>query len=201
MSDVESFVRFCESDFGAAVMDREAAYLKQYVRPDDRILDIGAGIGSVEERFPNYEMVGLDVETEFIRTARSRADAPFIVGDARTLPIGDDLVDAVFSVSTLEFIPEIDAVLSEAIRVLRPDGTMVALVLNTISEYVRLNLERDGSYFQRMVHRDTAKLAATVEKYIDAHSEYILGIDDPVVFETDDPTEAALLAISGSPAQ
>lgn len=47
MSDVERFIRFCESDFGTAVMDREAASLKQFVDPEDRILDVGAGIGSV----------------------------------------------------------------------------------------------------------------------------------------------------------
>ena len=36
MSDVECFIRFCESDFGTAVMDREATYLRQFVTPVDR---------------------------------------------------------------------------------------------------------------------------------------------------------------------
>jgi hypothetical protein len=31
MSDVESFVRFCESEFGSAVMDREATYIKRRI--------------------------------------------------------------------------------------------------------------------------------------------------------------------------
>ena len=201
MSDVESFVRFCESDFGTAVMDHEAAYLKRFVTPDDRILDIGAGIGSLEERFPDHDIIGLDVSPEMIRTARSRVDASFLVGDARSLPVGDDLVDAVFSVATLEFIPEIDMVLNEAARVLASDGTLVALLLNTASEYVQSNLEREGSYFQRMEHRETTELATVVEKYIDGTREYTLGIADEGVFETSDPTVAAVLAVSGSPVQ
>lgn len=49
MSGVESFVRLCESEFGTAVMDREAAYIERFLDPGDRILDVGAGIGSVEE--------------------------------------------------------------------------------------------------------------------------------------------------------
>ncbi|MCU4751358.1 class I SAM-dependent methyltransferase [Halobacteria archaeon AArc-curdl1] len=201
MSNVESFVRFCESDFGTAVMDHEAAYLKQFVTPDDRILDIGAGIGSIEERFPNHEIIGIDLSPKMIRTARSRVDASFLVGDARSLPVGDDHVDAVFFVATLEFIPEIDMVLNEATRVLSPDGTLVAILLNTESEYVQSNLEREGSYFQRMEHQETAKLATAVEKCIDGTREYTLGIADEAVYETNDPTEAAVLAISGSPTQ
>lgn len=201
MSDVESFVRFCESDFGTAVMDHEAAYLKQFVPPEDRILDIGAGIGSIEERFPDHEIIGIDVSPEMIRTARSRVDASFLVGDARSLPCGDNLVDAVFFVTTLEFTPEIDMVLNEATRVLAPDGILVALLLNTESEYVQSNLEREGSYFQRMEHRETKKLASVVEKYVTGTREYTLGIADEDVFETNDPTEAAVLAISGSPVQ
>ena len=201
MSDVESFIRFCESDFGTAVMDREDAYLKQFVTPDDRILDVGAGIGSIEARFADHDIVGLDMVTEMVRTARSRVDAPFIVGDARSLPIGDELVDAVFFVSTLEFIPDVEAVLEETVRVLCPDGTLVALLLNTASEYVQVNLEREGSYFQRMVHRDTAELASTIETYVDGNREFLLGIDGQDVFETSDPAEAALLAVSGSPAK
>ena len=201
MSDVESFIRFCESDFGTAVMDREAAYLKPFVDPGDRILDVGAGIGSIEARFQGYEIVGLDVAAEMVRTARSRVDAPFLVGDALSLPIGNEVVDAVFFVSTLEFIPEVEAVLDEANRVLRPDGTLVALILNTASGYVQANLERDGSYVQRMVHRDTAKLATTIETYVDGRREFILGIDDRNVFETCDPEEAAILAVSGTPAR
>lgn len=48
-----------------------------------------------------------------IRTARSRADPPFLVGDATTLPFGDDVVDATVFVATLECIFEIDTALAE----------------------------------------------------------------------------------------
>ena len=201
MSDVDRFVRFCESDFGAAVMDREAAYLEGFVNPADRILDIGSGIGSIEERFPDHEIIGLDASAAMVRTARDRVDAPFIVGDARSLPIGDGRVDAVFLVSTLEFIPEIDTVLEETVRILRHEGTFVALILNTESAYVQSNLERAGSYFQRMVHRDTDALASRIGEYIDTHSEYAIGIEEPRVFETNERSEAAVLAVSGSPRQ
>ena len=199
MSDVESFVRFCESEFGSAVMDREAAYIKQRVDPDDRILDVGCGIGSLEERFTDYDIVGIDISEAMVRTARQRTPAPFLVGDARTLPVRTDAVDAVVFVATLKFISEIDAVLTEATRVLRPDGRIVALILNTRSEYVQSNLQREGSYFQQMVHRDSEALADRVLDTIDGTREYFLGIADETVVESSDPTTAAVTAVVGAP--
>ena len=62
-------------------------------------------------------------------------------------------------------------------------------------------MEREGSYFQRMEHRETTELVTVVEKYIDGTREYTLGIADEAVFEANDPTEAAVLTVSGSPVQ
>jgi ubiquinone/menaquinone biosynthesis C-methylase UbiE len=198
MSDAESFIRFCESEFGTAVMDREAAYVKQHVDTDDRVLDVGCGIGSLEERFPDHEMIGVDRSEAMIQAAQDRVSAPFVLGDATALPIATASVDAVVSVSTLEFIPDIDAVLAEATRVLAPGGTLVALMLNTRSEYVQSNLQREGSYFQRMVHRDSEALADTILEYIEGDQEFFLGISDEQVFESTDPSKAAISAVVGT---
>jgi len=199
MSDVESFIRFCESEFGMAVMDREAAYVKQHVGADDRILDVGCGIGSLEERFPDYQLIGVDRSGAMIQAARDRVSAPLVLGDATALPLATASVDAVVFVSTLEFIPDIDAVLVEATRVLAPDGTLVALVLNTRSEYVHSNLQRDGSYFQRMVHRDTEALVDTILGYVEGEQEFFLRISDEHVFESTEPSNAAIAAVVGTP--
>lgn len=199
MSTVESFVRFCESEFGTAVMDREAAYIRDHVATDDLILDVGCGIGSIEERLPDHDIVGVDRSKAMIRTARDRASSPFVIGDATMLPITSASVDVVCFVATLEFIPDINAALGEATRVLRPDGTLIALVLNTRSAYVQTNLEREGSHFQRMVHRNTAALERTIRTYVDGETESVLGITDKTVSLATDPETAAVIAIAGTP--
>jgi ubiquinone/menaquinone biosynthesis C-methylase UbiE len=199
MSDVESFVRFCESEFGTAVMDREADYVKQHVTPDDRILDVGCGIGSLEERFAGYAITGLDRSKAMIRTARQRAPGQFLVGDARALPIRTGAFDAVVFVATLEFVPDVESVLAEAIRVLDSDGTFVGLVLNTKSEYVHSNLQREGSYFQRMIHRDSDALVERVRNYVVGTKEYFFGIDGETVVESSDPATATVTAVVGTP--
>lgn len=199
MSDVESFVRFCESEFGSEVMDREAAYVKQHVDTDDRILDVGCGIGSLEERFTGQDIFGIDRSGAMVRRARQRAPGQFLVGDARELPIQPSTVDIVVFVATLEFIPESSVVSDEAIRVVRPGGTVIALILNTRSTYVQSHLQRKGSYFQRMVHRDSEAVARQLLSRIDGTKEYLLGIDEKTIIDSSDPTCAAITAVVGTP--
>ncbi|OYR40591.1 SAM-dependent methyltransferase [Halorubrum sp. Ib24] len=199
MSDVRSFVRFCETEFGTAVMDREAAYIRQHVTEDDRILNVGCGIGSLEERLLNYEIIGLDRSEDMVQAARDRVAAPIVLGDATALPIATASVGTVVFVSTLEFIPEVDSALAEATRVLASEGALVALVLNTRSEYVQSNLQREGSYLRRMIHRGSETLTQTILEHVDGEQGFFLGISDEEVFESSDPTTAAISAIVGTP--
>jgi ubiquinone/menaquinone biosynthesis C-methylase UbiE len=199
MSDVESFVRFCGSDFGDAVMAREATHLSEPFEQNDRVLDLGAGIGSIQKRLPGHDIVGLEISEGMVQTVRSRVDGRFVLGDARTLPITTDALGAVFFVATLEFIREVETGLSEAVRVFKPDGVLAALVSNTRSNHVRSSLKREDSHFQQIVHRDTEELASTIDRYVDTDREYFLGIRDRAVFETADPERAAILAVRGQP--
>ncbi|OYR55599.1 SAM-dependent methyltransferase [Halorubrum sp. Ea1] len=199
MSDVRSFVRFCETEFGTAVMDREAAYIRQHVTEDDRILNVGCGIGSLEERLLNYEIIGLDRSEDMVQAARDRVAAPIVLGDATALPIATASVGTVVFVSTLEFIPEVDSALAEATRVLASEGALVALVLNTRSEYVQSNLQREGSYLPRMIHRGSETLTQTILEHVDGEQGFFLRISDEEVFESSDPTTAAISAIVGTP--
>ena len=198
MSTVDSFVEFCESDFGSQIMDREAAYVADRLDDGDLVLNIGCGIGSLEARL-EHNIAGIDLSEPMIRAAQRRVDAPFILGDARKLPVQEGSVDAVVFVATLEFIEEIHSVLEEAKRILRPDGKIIALLMNTQSAYIQANLEREGSYFQQMVHRDSETLAEVIQEYITGRAEYFLGIDPEQrsVFSSDRPHEAAVLAVTG----
>lgn len=104
-----------------------------------------------------------------------------------------------FFVATPEFIPEVETAVSEAVRVLRPVGKLVASVLNTMSSYVESNLQREGSYFQQMVHGDAMELVSLVEGSVRGEREYFLGIRDQTLFESNDSLEAAVLPIAGNP--
>ena len=202
MSYADEFVQFYEGDLGRVAMDREAAYVEQFVEQDDRLLNVGAGVGEMERRFTDHCVVGLDASESMLSTAVDRTDAPLVLGDARSLPFPAETFDVVSFVATLEFVPEAETAVSEACRVLASDGTLVVELMNTQSAYVQANFEMEGSYFQKMVHRDSMELADLVTSHLDdAQIGYFLGIGDGEIYETDSPDEAAVLGVSGTPAR
>jgi 2-polyprenyl-6-hydroxyphenyl methylase / 3-demethylubiquinone-9 3-methyltransferase len=63
-------------------------------------------------------------------TAGSGLSVAYEVGDARQLPYPDGTFDAVYAADTLEITDDLDGVLREAARVLRPHG---ALLYDTVN--------------------------------------------------------------------
>ncbi|PWJ18171.1 methyltransferase domain-containing protein [Jannaschia seohaensis] len=99
---------------------------------DGRGLEIGSGTGHVAadllETTPLGEVVGLDPSPVLLNRARAqfggREGLDFVAGDARACDLPDRSFDAVIFHTTLCHIPEPEAALSEAFRLLRPSGTL-----------------------------------------------------------------------------
>lgn len=92
-----------------------------------RWLDLGCGTGffsrMLASRFPAGNGVALDIAEGMLRHARPQGGASaFVAGDAECLPLGDASFDLIFSSLALQWCDDLDAVLGEAERVLRPGG-------------------------------------------------------------------------------
>ena len=97
-----------------------------------RILDLGTGTGgalaALATRFPDAEIVGLDLTPAMLWRAADRPapssgqPALLVCGDAARLPFADQSVDLVFSSFAIHWSPALDAVLAEVRRVLRHPG-------------------------------------------------------------------------------
>jgi SAM-dependent methyltransferase len=105
------------------------------VGPGMRVLDLGSGAGDVallagELVGPGGEIVGVELDTALIDTARARADAlgydhvHFVAGDARALPVAGPF-DAVISRFFLVFHADPATLLREVARHLRPGGLVI----------------------------------------------------------------------------
>ncbi len=88
------------------------------------VLDLGCGDGHFASMaFEGPVLVGLDPQEELVREAQQRGVYRYpLVGSATSLPFPDNFFGAVVANCVVEHIPDIEAVLREVARVLRPGG-------------------------------------------------------------------------------
>jgi len=196
--DVEKYVLFCDSEFGKTIMKKEAEYIYNELSKYGKILDIGCGIGSFEKNLPSLNIIGLDVSEEMLEEARKKSNKTFIQGNVEELLFQDSIFDAVFTVTTLEFLDDYKKAVTEIARVTKPQGKIVVMVLNTKSEYFRENVKRPGDYFQKIKHTNTKEIRDYASRfYVISKEELFLGIQGQRVFETDDENLASLYVLVG----
>jgi ubiquinone/menaquinone biosynthesis C-methylase UbiE len=101
--------------------------------PMGRGIDLGCGEGKLTAMLlgciGNRDLVGIDTDPQEVEEARRRQIyAALHVCDAAQIPEPDASFDFAISNSVLEHIPELDPVLAEMARVLRPNGVFLITV-------------------------------------------------------------------------
>jgi SAM-dependent methyltransferase len=105
-------------------------HLREFVRSlgsVERALDLGCGDGRLTGELDAGELTAADVSSVALERARRR-----LPGHARVvelepdaaLPFGDGAFDLVLCAETIEHVRDVQLLLSEARRVLRPGGTL-----------------------------------------------------------------------------
>jgi 2-polyprenyl-3-methyl-5-hydroxy-6-metoxy-1,4-benzoquinol methylase len=134
-----------------------APLLIEVLRPrhGDTYLDLGCGEGRVMRAISSHGATvhGLDVNPDLARRAQHS-----VVADLTAIPMRSDAYDGVYSVLTLEHVPDHERFFTEAARVTKPGGVL-ALVTNhpvwTAPESTPISdadgeiLWRPGEYFTK----------------------------------------------------
>lgn len=92
------------------------------------VLEIGVGTGVVSKGLQELgrAVIGVDIGFEMAKRARERIGARVTVGDAEDLPVLPSSIDDAYSVWVLQLV-DVDAVLHEVARILRPRGRYIVL--------------------------------------------------------------------------
>ena len=101
------------------------------------IIDIGCGGGLMAEEIARLgaAVIGIDPSAASISTARAHAagsglDIDYRVGSGERLPAGDGCAEVVYCVDVLEHVADLDAVIGETARVLKPGGLYLFDTIN-----------------------------------------------------------------------
>jgi ubiquinone/menaquinone biosynthesis C-methylase UbiE len=94
-------------------------FVRAHGLQDKRILEIGSGIGDLQDIVADY--TALDIAAEVGRFYHK----PFVVGSATALPFKDNSFDAIWTFGTLQSVPNPEQALREMRRVLKPGGLLL----------------------------------------------------------------------------
>jgi 2-polyprenyl-6-hydroxyphenyl methylase/3-demethylubiquinone-9 3-methyltransferase len=108
-----------------------ATLIPRASRPGSLLVDIGCGAGVLAPHVAHlgHRHLGVDVVPGSAALARERG-ITVVLGDARGIPLSDGCADVVVAGEVLEHVPDLDRVVAEVTRILRPGGT---LVIDTIA--------------------------------------------------------------------
>ena len=107
-----------------------AAYrLAAPLLPPGRVLDLGCGIGHSYRQLAPRVSVGVDVDAD----ALAGQERETVAADMRRLPFAAATFASVISVQSLEHVPDPDAVMEEARRVLARPGRAVFVTPNRLT--------------------------------------------------------------------
>ncbi|MFC7185672.1 class I SAM-dependent methyltransferase [Halorubrum yunnanense] len=102
-----------------------AAGLDHATRSIDRLLDVGGGSGRAAAALTGPERTVVDVSLGMLGRARDERGLSGVAGDAGRLPFRDVSVDAITVVDAFHHLPDQEAAIREAGRVLAPGGALV----------------------------------------------------------------------------
>lgn len=159
--------------------------------PAGSMLELGCGTGHWTKFFieKGFKLTGVDVSEAMLNIAKGKnLEARFCVGNAEELLFQDKVFDLVTSITMLEFVYDVDQVIKEAFRVLKPSGYLLLGCLNKNAVLARNKKQsptfKNARFLDRQALEKKLKPYGTPKfnsgVYLDENYEFIENLEDEV---------------------
>ena len=196
--NIDRYMRSCRTEFWQGVFRIELEYILQHLVKGEEVLSVGCGPAIIESALSEcgFTITGLDVSQEALDCAPDSVRT--VAARAEDMPFPASSFDAVIYVASLQFIENYRKAIEETTRVLRPEGTLLAMLLNPESDFFKKKLRDPNSYVRKIRHTDLVEIEKVIAENYGVHGEYLLGVKGDAIFESRDVPDAALYIIRGS---
>ena len=177
-----------DTEFGDDLPAYTAAVTAAAIKRGGVALDLGCGTGRAlgplrQAVGPDGSVLALDLTPEMLTAARPAsvaARAALVLADARSLPLADAAVDAIFAAGLVNHLPDPVAGLRELARVTRRDGLLVLFHPTgraALAARHGRDLSPDEALAESVLRRSTAATGWKLTAYDDAaHRFFALAV-------------------------
>ena len=136
----KNYDRYYQTGIGKSVDKIEKMLVRRCLNQifSCEMLELGCGTGHWTRFFceEGFQVTAIDESGAMLEHARMKniPNADFLKADAASLPFEDQRFSVISSVTMFEFVENIDCILDEIDRLLKPGGYLVAGWLNALSE-------------------------------------------------------------------
>ncbi|GAG46274.1 unnamed protein product, partial [marine sediment metagenome] len=176
MVDMEKYLQSCKTEFWKKIFEAELNYILQELKGTKEVLSVGCGPAIIEKGLAEhgFNVTGLDISKEALDEAPDSIRT--VAGSAENMDFADCSFDAVIYVASIQFIEKYKEAITEAARVLRSGGKLLAMLLNPESEFFKGKTQKPDSYINKIKHINLTEIEGAVAKYFSIKTEYFLGI-------------------------
>jgi len=194
---MHKYLQSCATDFWQNIFAMELGYILRELKGATDILSVGCGPAIIEAGLAKhgFNITGLDISKIALNQAPDSIRT--VVGSAEDMSFEDCSFDAVIYIASLQFVENYERAIERTAAILRPDGKLLAMLLNPQSEFFRSRIMKVDSYLSRIKHPCLTKIEQTIAKCFLVSSEYFLGIKDLDIFDSQSPDLSALYVIKG----
>lgn len=194
---MENYLKSCKTEFWKKVFEAELHYILQELKGTKDVLSVGCGPAIIETGLSEhgFNVTGLDISKEALDQAPDSVRTR--VCSAENMDFTDSCFDVAIYIASLQFIEKYKEAIKQTVRVLRPGGKLLAMLLNPQSQFFKEKARNPASYINKIKHTDSKEIERTIAERFSVKTECFLGIKGQQIFESQQPNLASLYVIKG----